>query len=118
MAPTGSSILTLSKNKTEKTTSTPAREPIIIELVGVTLAHPAVIPTSPARAPFKLMPTSGLPNLNHDTIMATMDPAAAARFVLTKIMAVSLLAAVVEPGLNPNQPSQRIKTPMAAKGIL
>src|SRR3989339_619523 len=118
MAPTGSSILTLSKNKTEKTTSTPAREPIIIELVGVTLAHPAVIPKSPPKERFKLMPTSGLPNFIQEIIMAMIDPAAAARFVFTKIMAVSLLAAVVEPGLNPNQPSQRIKTPMAAKGIL
>ena len=50
--------------------------------------------------------------------MARTEPAAAARLVLTKIMAMSLLAAVVEPGLNPNQPSQRINTPRAARGKL
>ena len=34
------------------------------------------------------------------------------------IMAISVFAAVVEPGLNPNQPSQRMKTPRAARGRL
>ena len=86
--------------------------------VGDTLAQPAVMPTRPARAPFKLMPTSGFPNLIHEINMAKIAPAAAARLVLTKIMAILLSAVVVEPGLKPNQPSQRINTPRAARGIL
>ncbi len=118
MAPTGSSIRILSKNSTEKTTSTPAMAPMMMALPGVTLAHRLVMATSPARAPLRLMPISGLPNLIQEANMARMQPAAAARLVLTKIMAMSLLAAVVEPGLNPNQPSHRMKTPRAASGML
>ena len=64
------------------------------------------------------MPTSGFPNFIHDVSMARTAPAAAARLVLTKIMAISLFAAVVEPGLKPNQPSQRMNTPRAASGML
>ena len=66
----------------------------------------------------RLIPTSGFPNLNQEVPMASTAPAAAARFVLTKIMAMSVLAAVVEPGLKPNQPSQRMNTPRAARGML
>ena len=67
------------------TTRTPATAPMMIALVGDTLAHPAVIPTRPARAPFKLMPTSGFPNLIQEVIIARTAPAAAARLVFTAI---------------------------------
>jgi len=64
------------------------------------------------------MPASGFPNFTQAVNMAKTAPAAAARLVLTKIMAISVLAAVVEPGLKPNHPNQRIKTPKAARGML
>ena len=118
MAPTGSSILILSKKSTESTTMTPPAAPMMTALSGVTEAQGAVMATSPAKAPFKLMPISGLPNLIQEVTMARTAPAAAARLVLTKIIAMSLLAAVVDPGLNPNHPSQRIKTPRATSGML
>ena len=92
--------------------------PIITELRGVTVAQGAVMATKPARAPFRLMLISGFLNFIQEVIMARMAPAAAAMLVLTKIKAISLEAAVVEPGLNPNQPSQSIKTPKAARGRL
>ena len=50
--------------------------------------------------------------------MAIHAPAAAAKLVLTKIRAMDLSAVVVEPGLNPNQPSHRMNTPRAASGML
>ena len=50
--------------------------------------------------------------------MARIAPAAAAKLVLTKIRTISLEAAVVEPGLKPNHPNQRMNTPRAAKGRL
>ncbi len=118
MAPTGSSTLILSKEMTEKTTMIPAIAPIIIELNGETFAQPAVIATRPARAPFKLIPASGFPNFAQETNIAKTAPVAAARFVFTKIMAISLFAAVVEPGLNPNHPNHKINIPRAAIGIL
>ena len=96
----------------------PAIAPIITELKGVTDAHGLVMATRPAKAPFKLMPASGFPNFIQAVTMAKIAPAAAARLVLTKIIAISLLAAVVEPGLKPNHPTQRMKTPKAAKGML
>jgi len=43
---------------------------------------------------------------------------AAARLLLTKIMVMSLLATVVDPGLEPNQPNQRMKTSSASRGML
>jgi hypothetical protein len=50
----------------------------------------------------------------HAVMRAPRVPAAAARFVLTAILAISVFAAVVLPGLNPNQPNQRINTPSVA----
>ena len=55
MAPTGSSILsTLSKNETENTSKTPARKPTTIAPAGLITFVPAVIATSPARAPLSV----------------------------------------------------------------
>ena len=93
----------------------PATAPIITELRGETEAQGLVMATNPAKAPLRLILISGFPNLIQDVIMARTAPVAAARFVFTKIMAISLLAAVVEPGLKPNHPSQSMKTPKAAK---
>jgi len=107
-----------SKNKTEKTTNTPPMAPIMMELVGETLAQPAVMATSPASAPFRLMPMSGFLKIIQEVSIPVTHPAAAAKLVLTKIVAMVVSPMVVEPGLNPNQPSHRIKTPIAAKGIL
>jgi hypothetical protein len=90
---------------------------MITALSGLTDAQELVIATRPARAAFKLMPASGLPNLIQDVNMARTAPVVATRWVLTKIMAMSLLAAVVDPGLKPNQPNQRINTPRAASGM-
>src|SRR6056297_513799 len=118
MAPTGSSTRMRSKKSTERTTRTPATAPIRIALEGDTLAQPAVIPTRPANAPFKLIPTSGFLNLIQEVAMANTAPVAAARLMVTKIMAMEVSAVVVEPGLNPNHPSHRINTPRAANGML
>ncbi len=107
-APTGSSIPILSMNSTEKTTMTPAMAPIITELVGVTLAQPAVMPTRPARAPFKVIPTSGFLKRIQDVSIAVRAAAAPARLVLTKIMAISVFPAVVEPGLKPRSEERRV----------
>ncbi len=49
--------------------------------------------TRPAKASSRLMPASGFPNLNQAVNMASTAPVA--RLVLTKIMAMPLLAAYV-----------------------
>ena len=105
MAPTGSSTLISSKKSTENTTRMPARAPMTTALKGVTLLQGAVMATSPARAPLRLMEMSGLPNLSQEVIMARTHPAAAARLVFTKIQEMSLMAAVVDPGVEP-EPAQ------------
>ena len=74
----------LSKNITESTTITPAAAPIITALSGVTDAQGLVMATRPARAPFKLMLISGLPNLIQEVTIARTAPAAAARFGVDK----------------------------------
>jgi len=48
--------------------------------------------------------------------MAVMAPAAAARVVVTAMMAMEVSPTVVEPGLKPYQPNQSRKTPRAARG--
>jgi hypothetical protein len=57
---------------------------------------------------------SGLPNLNHDTVMVATAPAAAERNVFIAMRAMEPSPVVVEPGLNPNQPTKRMNTPSAA----
>src|SRR5918994_4179663 len=81
MAPTGSSILTRSKNATEPTTITPAMAPMSTATDVVTAAHGAVIATSPASRPLAVIETSGLPLLIHETPPATTAPAQAATSV-------------------------------------
>ena len=118
IAPTGSSTPIRSITRTATTTKTPAIAPVRTAKAGVRLAQPAVIATRPARVPLRVMPTSGFPNFTHAVIIAKTAPAAAARLVFTAIRAVEVLAAVVEPGLKPNQPNQRMKTPSVARGML
>jgi hypothetical protein len=84
----------------------------------VTVAQGAVIATRPANTPFRVMPPSGFLKIAHAVMSAVMAPAAAARFVVTAIRAMSGVPAVVLPGLNPNQPNHRMKTPRAAIGML
>ena len=75
--------------------------------------------TNPARAPFIVIVASAFLNLIQEVIIARIAPAAADRFVVTAIVAKSAPpTAVVLPGLNPNQPSHRIKTPSVAIGML
>ena len=51
--------------------------------------------------------------------MAPITPAAAARFVTTTTSAKRPpIAPSVEPGLKPNQPNQRMKTPSPTSGML
>ena len=97
----------------EYTTRTPETKPISTAPKLFTLAQPAVIPTSPARAPFKVMLTSGFPEII-DVYIAEIDAAAADNVVVTAIDARSTsTAANAEPTLNPYQPNHKINTPSA-----
>ena len=49
---------------------------------------------------------------------AATAPAAADKFVVTAIKAISVFAVVVLPALKPNHPNQRINVPNAASGKL
>src|SRR3989338_2949584 len=118
-APTGSSILILSKDRTEKTTKTPAIAPIVIELKGLTKAQGAVIATRPAKAPLIVMDKSGFPIKSHREKLTFRPPAAAAILVVTAIWGMAPgSAAMVLPGLKPNQPSHRINPPKVALVML
>ena len=115
-APTGSSILMRSKNSTANTTMTPAMAPMITAPQLLTLAHPAVIPTRPASTPLPVIATSGLPLTSQIVSMLATAPAAAASTVVTAIDVTTTSAASCDPGLNPNQPTSRMNTPMMANG--
>ena len=83
------------------------------------MAHPAVIPTSPAKAPLRAILTSGLPKCIQTVIIAAIAPAAAAKLVVTAITAMLIFVPlVVLPALKPNQPNHNMNTPKAAMGIL
>ena len=86
------------------------------------MAHPAVIPTSPPRAPFIHMVIS----YSHSPVLilernisvkrAETDPAAAAMVVVTAARAQTaadalLEIAKVEPGLKPYHPTHKMKVP-------
>ena len=93
--------------------------PISIAASAVTISHPAVIPTSPAKAPFKVRAASGLPYLKLESTSAEHVAAAPLSKVVMAACAVAgSVISKVEPGLNPNQPNQRINTPKAPNGIL
>ena len=87
--------------------------------VTLTRSHPAVIATSPAREPFRVIETSGLPYRIQVSSMTVVVAAAVAMFVVTKIrLAVSSVSSplieTVEQPLNPNHANQRMNTPRAA----
>src|SRR4028118_1803821 len=50
--------------------------------------------------------------------MAPRTPAAAASVVVRAMSATWVLAAIVDPGLKPYQPTPQIRTPRTASGIL
>ena len=87
--------------------------------MGLTRSQPAVMPTSPASTPFSVSESDGFPYFHQVRNIVATPPATAARLVVrnTWLMATrftSPLAANCEPGLKPNQPSQRMKTPSEA----
>ena len=117
-APTGSSILQiLSINSIPNTTTNPARIPMMAADVGDTVSHPAVMATSPARAPFRDMDTSGFLYSIQVIAITVMVATAAARLVVTNILPADTMASpsidTVEAPLNPNQQIQRMNTPRA-----
>src|SRR3970040_1371349 len=94
----------------------PAMTPMIRELGTLTKAQGAVIATRPAREPFNDIPKSGFPRRIQAVIMEERVAAAAAMLVVVATCAMEgPSAAMVEPGLNPNHPHQRTKTPRAAR---
>ena len=86
---------------------------------GVVTSAPAVIPTRPARQPFKAIERSGFLDTIQETIMAPTMPAAAARDVVTITSDIGPGSAdSTEPPLNPNQPNHSNNTPIVASGML
>src|SRR5258708_40145865 len=101
MAPTQSSIPSLSKKNTDSTTSTPAIKPRRLAPPALTKAHGAVIATKPASMPLHIMEGSGfLVRIHHIHIVAPTAPVAEASMVLTATTAMSRsVPARDEPGL-------------------
>src|SRR5687768_17399962 len=115
IAPTGSSILSASSSFTARTTRTPANKPMRSEALTVTNAQGAVIATRPASTPLIDMLRSGLPSQSQLTVVADRSPMNAAVLVVIKMCAIALgSAAIVDPGLKPNQPSHSTRHPMNA----
>ena len=74
-----------------------------------------MIATRPASEPLRIIERSGLPSSSHAAAVAVSVAAAAALLVVTATWAMAgPLSAIVEPGLKPNQPNQRTKTPRVA----
>ena len=94
--------------------------PRIIATHGSTKAQGAVIATRPAKHPLRIIEKSGFLSSSQAVISALIEPVAAATLVFTSTwaMAEPSPTAIVEPGLNPNQPSQRMSTPRAAEVML
>src|SRR5210317_1932003 len=83
----------------------------------LTFAHPAVIPTSPANAPFNVIPTLGFPAII-DVYIAATEAADADSVVVTAIAAkFTSTAARADPTLKPYHPNHRINTPNAPATI-
>ena len=102
-----------------KTSTTPQIRPMMTAPSGETRSQPAVMPTSPARMPFRVNESDGFPYFHQVMNIVATPPAAAARFVVRKTWEIAVRftapdAASCEPGLKPNQPIQRMNTPSAA----
>ena len=90
---------------------------------GVTMSQPAVMATRPARAPLRVMDTSGFLYRIQVMIMVETVATAAARLVVTKMLPAEVRVAspvidTVEHPLKPNQQNQRINTPRAPRVML
>ncbi len=119
MAPTGSSIFTLSKNRMENTTSTPPMAPMMMELITETTSAEAVMLTNPARIPLSAMERSGFLSTAQEMRIEATPPAAAASAVVVKTRPSGPGSAErTEPPLKPNQPKNSRNTPMVASGML
>ena len=90
IAPTGSSILSLSSVTIDATTSNPPTPPISVAASGDGVSGSAVIATSPARAPFSAIVRSALPNQRRASSSASTSPPAAAMLVFTNTSATEL----------------------------
>ncbi len=82
-----------------------------------TLAHPAVMPTSPASEPLRHIETSGFPYLSHVNIRTANVANAGANVVVPRILAICAASVAAAP-LNPYHANQRIKQPKAPIGRL
>src|SRR6056297_131353 len=123
IAPTTSSILSLSSIGTVKTTITPPTAPIQSAPKSVGASGSAVIDTRPASAPLSTMVRSGFLYMTCVRISAVTAPAAAAMLVLAKMRLTSETSPTVpiascEPPLKPNQPSHRMNVPRVASARL
>lgn len=89
---------------------------------GLTTEHPAVIATSPPRAPFMAMDKSyetspvTRESMTESKNIAVTHPHAAARVVVTAQRAAvaaesGLAMAKADPGLNPYHPNHKMKVP-------
>src|SRR6056297_342659 len=123
IAPTTSSIFSLSSSGTVKTTITPPMAPIHSAPNRLGARGSAVIDTRPASAPFSTMVRSGFLYSTCVRISAVTAPAAAAMLVFAKMRDTSDTSPTVpmascEPPLNPNQPSHRMNVPRVASARL
>ena len=123
IAPTGSSIRSLSKKETDNTTIAPPMAPIRVAIPPVADSGSAVIATRPANAPLTAIVRSALPNSRCPRTNAARRPPAAAALVLTNTLATLLADSTLdtansEPPLKPNQPIHRMNIPIAASGML
>ena len=122
IAPTGSSIFSLSRPIIEATTSTPPTAPNKVACSALGVDGSAVMATKPAKAPFNAMVKSALRNNTTDNASAATAPAAAAALVFKNTIATALALLIspsfnTEPPLKPNQPIHKINVPKVAKGM-
>ena len=75
----------------------PARRPMMSAPCQLTFAQPAVMATSPARAPFRLMETSGFLYRYHDKNIELIAPATADILVTKAILPIDPSPTVVLP---------------------
>src|SRR5450631_1914140 len=80
--------------------------------MGVTKPEAGVMATNPATAPEIAPRMLGLPLWIHSTVIQASAAAAVAKWVATKALVASALAASALPALNPNQPTQSRHAPI------
>src|SRR5947207_15424683 len=77
-----------------------------------------VIATRPATAPDAMPSTEGLPLTSHSVNIHDRAATAVASWVTVMAMPARPSAATAEPGLKPNQPTQRSDAPITCSGRL